>query len=265
MNGSPDSLRSLLTMAGIQRSEIELDHTTHTVRVSIGHGDEGQAAAQCLWESLPAGVLTLGDESYGIADMVGGTQIVRLSRIEDDSEEVSMDEKYDVRGRVFQPLEEGWVRINPTPKSLFYLYEQGCVGWDAHANEKHLILWVDHRCPPVVSDLLAHPSRTSEVRRFEFSQPEPENMDYMTAQDAANLLDESVPDILTMMQFGRNPMSSVQVEWGGCRTMLLPGPKFLSVDTDSLHRFLIDRGFAMEGSPEVGDPVAYIQARKKTA
>jgi hypothetical protein len=251
------SLKASLYAAGIAHSEIEVDHHSHSIRVSIGPGDDGQLAAEVLWHGLPVGIETRGSETFIIDDLVGGIHPVSLDRLQGSCLEVSEDEPYNARGRVLQPLEPGFTRFQPTTKTLTHLYEQGCVGWDIQANAGHLILFVDEQCPPVTSEVLAHPARTSEVRRFPFTQPKPENWDYMTVKHASQLLNHTVREILQRVGPQGNFVDFL-TGWGvSTRRPLLPGPRFLTVDTDSLHAYLVDRGCVMEGSPEVGDPAAY--------
>jgi hypothetical protein len=106
------SILDALHDAGINQCSVETDTFTHSIKVRIGQGDNVHTAAQILWECLPAGVLTLGDTTIGVADGVGGIHPIRISRLY-DTHEVFEDEDYDLRGRVCQPLMEGWTRVQP--------------------------------------------------------------------------------------------------------------------------------------------------------
>jgi hypothetical protein len=176
---------------------------------------------------------------------------------------------------------EGWTRVQPPTEALLRnLYCSGVVAWDLHWKDDTFRLYVDQgadgalvakvlRDAVIATDGEERHALTDRGRaliqfsRFQFTQPEPLTQDYMTVRHASCLLGHTVQEILSLVRLSR--YTQVQISWNGNHTLLSAGPRFLTVDTDSLHAFLVNRGFQMDPNYPVGDPVAYIRREEPSS
>lgn len=81
-DGAPHSIREHLLAHGCEDVEVLGDgHVHHAIRVLVDEMADGPAVARTLYEILPVGVDTHGDEAYQVETLWGGMPIIYLSRL----------------------------------------------------------------------------------------------------------------------------------------------------------------------------------------